>query len=98
MGAIQNAVNQAIGSVGVAMHSNDLKQKQPKKDSGTPNMSHASRVAQSLDPDKNDQGAITAKRVLSKQQERSKQVKQVNLNLSTNVNDRVKEKELMRMK
>ena len=29
MGAIQNSVNQAIGAAGVALHSNDLKQKQP---------------------------------------------------------------------
>ena len=98
MGAIQNSVNQAIGAAGVALHSNDLKQKQSKQSSGTPNMSHASKIAQSLDPDKNDQGADAAKRVLRKQQERSQQTKQVNLKISTDINDRVKQKELMRMK
>ena len=99
MGAIQNSVNQAIGATGVALHSNDLKQKQQQKqDSGTPSMSHASRVAQSLDPDKNEQGATMAKKVLRKQQERSQETKQVSLKISTNINDRVKQKELMRMK
>ncbi len=95
MGAIQNAVNQAIGSVGVALHSNDLKKEQPKKENNGPSgISHASRVSQALDPDRNQQGAETQRRVLKKQQE----MKNFNAELNNKIKDKIAADELRRMK
>ena len=89
MGAVQNAVNQAIGATGVALHANDLKQKAPK----APQVNKA-KIAQALDPDKNKQGAETAERVKNT----LRQINAANNGLNNKIKDRIAAKELMRMK